>query len=121
MSDEARPIRVCDVCGQVDDHPRHTFGAASGTFRVNQGALASVLSTDMAIMDQVRLITEISDTSTQYRHMDCCAQAGCPDGSCTAIIGEVKGAQGDALVKKLTSGAFNSLGSQITKNRMEVN
>lgn len=31
MSDtEVRPVRSCDVCGQVDDHPRHILQTLDG-------------------------------------------------------------------------------------------
>jgi hypothetical protein len=39
----------CDVCGQLDDHPKVHHGLTGGVWTT--------------------------------RHHDCCAQAGCPDGS----------------------------------------
>lgn len=35
------------------------------------------------------------------RHMDCCAQAGCPDGSCGRIMAESGRAKGAALIAHL--------------------
>lgn len=38
------------------------------------------------------------------RHMDCCAAAGCPDGSCGQIMADSGHAHGAALVAHLTGG-----------------
>lgn len=80
MSD--RPLRVCDVCGQIDDHPRHTFVDVPEKFQVNEAAQLAVFDLDAPADVKIRLLEEIADTSTQQRHMDCCREAGCPDGSC---------------------------------------
>lgn len=31
---EDRPLRICDICGQTDDHPRHVVGLADGGTRM---------------------------------------------------------------------------------------
>jgi hypothetical protein len=64
--------RPCDVCGQVDDHPRHI---------VHVEEKHPITGQDLSLM----------------RHMDCCAQAGCPDGSCDVIVDHAKGKQGEQL------------------------
>lgn len=63
-----RVSRDCDVCHQVDDHPRHS---------TYEGAM---------------------------RHMDCCAAAGCPDGSCDSILAQAGDARGADLISFLTGG-----------------
>jgi hypothetical protein len=77
MSDN-RPLRVCDVCGQVDTDPRHVFGTSG--LVPNQGhVLAVIARDDLTAEDRARIVADILDTTTQYRHPDCCASVGCPD------------------------------------------
>ena len=80
---EVRPLRICDVCGQVDDHPRHLVMYAPDTVPVNQEHLASVIAMDgVSAEDKASIIADIIDTTTQYRHMDCCRSLGCvPEGA----------------------------------------
>jgi len=40
----------------------------------------------------------------QIRHLDCCAQAGCPDGSCPEILARVGDVRGASLISALTGG-----------------
>ena len=45
-----------------------------------------------------------TDGTTTSRHMDCCQLAGCPDGTCDAVLTEAGDKRHTALVKHLTSG-----------------
>jgi len=76
MSD--RESRSCDVCGQEDDHPRHIIHAAA-THPVTGEPL------DLSIV----------------RHIDCCRDAGCPDGSCHVVLDHAGSKRGSALIKHL--------------------
>jgi hypothetical protein len=38
------------------------------------------------------------------RHMDCCREAGCPDGTCNEVTKGAEDKRGPALVKHLTRG-----------------
>jgi hypothetical protein len=81
-----RPLRICDVCGGVDDHPRHVLAAAVGEIPVNQENLSKVLADDsLSPDDKAAIVADIVDTTTQLRHMDCCRSVGCPDGTCNAM------------------------------------
>lgn len=73
--DAERVTRGCDACGQVDDHPRHS------SMTVEDGQLAE-----------------------RMLHMDCCASAGCPDGSCDHILAGSGHARGAELISFLTGG-----------------
>ena len=110
-------LRNCDVCGQVDDHPRHVFVGSPDQFPVNQEQVAAVLAMDeLSAQDRAQVIVQITDTTLQQRHMDCCHSRGCPDGSCDRIIAETlpKGyVKGDKLRKHLTSGAVDHIGEEI--------
>lgn len=115
MSD--RPLRICDVCGGVDDHPRHVLAAAVGEIPVNSEHAKAVLAmSDLSEEERQKLVDDIFDTSTQLRHMDCCAQVGCPDGSCDEIIKAMPGSyvKGNKLVAFLTSGEVDKVGAKIT-------
>lgn len=72
---ESRVVRGCDRCGQVDDHPRHSAMIMQG--------------------DQLQELV---------RHMDCCSEAGCPDGSCDSILAQAGDRRGADLISFLTGG-----------------
>jgi hypothetical protein len=71
---DGRPIRLCDVCGGMDDHPRHMVASPDGA-------------------------------DEQIRHLDCCAAAGCPDGTCDALLENYTGSSGADLLAHLMEGA----------------
>jgi len=87
-----RPLRICDVCGGVDDHPRHLVAAALGEIPVNQANLAKVLADNSLDPDtKAAIVADIVDTTTQYRHFDCCTNVGCPDGTCDRLPNSLTG------------------------------
>lgn len=51
-------------------------------------------------VDAITAYTE--DSSTTMRHINCCAQAGCPDGTCTTIVADSGGLEGDELLAYIT-------------------
>jgi hypothetical protein len=80
---EGRVLRVCDLCGGVDDHPRHVIaGTERDAFtRPSDEVLNKVLDAAPAD-DRARLVNDLLDTTSSDRHLDCCAAAGCPTGTC---------------------------------------
>jgi hypothetical protein len=87
-----RQMRICDVCGQVDNHPRHEF-MAPGAFPVNQANLTKVMGlSGLSDATKAKIVADIVDTGTQQRHFDCCSTVGCPDGTCNAHSNDLKGA-----------------------------
>lgn len=100
---EGRTLRVCDLCGGVDDHPRHVLaGGQADAYAVpSEEIIARVL--DQAPPDQrARLIRELVDTSSQDRHMDCCRAAGCPAGTCPEVTAGAEDLRGADLLAHLT-------------------
>lgn len=79
-------LRVCDLCGAVDDHPRHVLaGGDPDTHSKPSPEIVRKVSAAIAGLDAEvgdRLLTDLLDTGSQDRHMDCCRAAGCPTGSC---------------------------------------
>jgi hypothetical protein len=70
-------LRICDVCGVIDDLPRHVHGTFG--LEINQAHISAVLDrSDLASDERARIIAEISDTTLQQRHFTCCAETGCP-------------------------------------------
>jgi hypothetical protein len=66
------------------------------------------------------VIADLLDTSIQLRHMDCCAGVGCPDGSCNVIHAMTPGDKtltGKDLLKHLTSGAVDNVGTDLNDKR----
>lgn len=100
---EERPLRICDVCGQVDDHPRHVIAYAPGEAPpVNQEQIAAVI--DLEGFDgaqKAAFIADLQDTTLQLRHMDCCRSVGCPTGSCN----EVPDLRGPKLLAHIQKGS----------------
>lgn len=79
--------RVCDLCGGVDSHPRHVVaGVLVDDHPVNEALRATVEKNIAELVNAgtidikaaFRIEREFSDTTSQDRHIDCCAEAGCP-------------------------------------------
>ena len=99
----ARPLRGCDVCGGVDDHPRHVYDYAPGD-AVTPDEVATKMLDNAPAEAKAAIFKHIRDDSTAYRHMDCCREAGCPDGTCDQMTAGAESLKGDALVKHLSKG-----------------
>jgi hypothetical protein len=90
---EGRVLRVCDLCGGVDDHPRHVIaGTEERAFpkpsdEILQKVIAAAPTDDVA-----RLVGDLVDTTSSDRHLDCCASAGCPTGTCAPQVAGAPGA-----------------------------
>lgn len=105
MTDTApRLTRLCDVCGQLDDDPRHVQGVQAG--------FAGAVPTDEFIdslpdSTPPRAVAELMDPGTVIRHQDCCAAQGC--AICQATEQAHGGKRGDALLKSIHAGHANAL------------
>lgn len=93
MTDPGTPtplLRVCDLCGGVDPDPRHVIaGAVRDAFpRVADNIVDKVLA---AAPDahKGRLLRELLDTAASDRHLQCCRDAGCPNGTCDLVLQDV--------------------------------
>lgn len=95
---EGRPLRVCDLCGQVDDHPRHVIaGPTLEMFpRVSDDIVDKVL-TSAPETDRGRLLRDLLDTGSSDRHLQCCRAAGCPEQDPAKRCDTVLEAAGDAI------------------------
>lgn len=96
-----RPLRLCDVCGQLDDHPHHQrYIRDGGTVPTPEflAALGDVPATAVA---------ELMNPHTTDRHHDCCASQGCD--VCAAVVAATKGATGAKLLKQIQSGVLDKL------------
>lgn len=99
-----RPLRVCDLCGGVDDHPRHVLTGSGPYPKPGDDIVDKVLAAAPAA-DRGRLITELLDTSASDRHMDCCRSAGCPQGVCGPQTEGAEHLRGADLLDHLTAKA----------------
>lgn len=117
---DARPVRLCDSCGQVDDHPRHVYGTAEGDSPTSPEVAAAALKSIQGDEElATELLRQIMDTATTVKHMDCCSADGCPDGSCDTILrGVAEGTTGNKLIKYLTSGKVDKVGDEINERRL---
>jgi len=87
---DGRVLRVCDLCGGVDDGPRHIITAGPDFMDpVSDEIVDRVL--ELAPKEhRARLLRELQDRSAQDRHRDCCREAGCPDGDCDRLTAGVE-------------------------------
>jgi hypothetical protein len=97
-----RPLQVCDLCGGVDDHPRHHLaGGQADVYDVPSGSLVAKVAQAAPEADRDRLVAELLDTGTSSRHMDCCRAAGCPDGKCDRVTAGLEDKRGKQLLDGL--------------------
>lgn len=96
-----RPLRFCDVCGGLDDHPRHVLADVGNGSKPSEEFLAGL--PDAPASAGALLL----DPNTTIRHMDCCAAAGCQ--VCQATEEAHGGARGAELIASLESGVGRDL------------
>jgi hypothetical protein len=111
MADEVvvEPTRACDVCGGVDDHPRHVANVAADHPRsVPSDEIVNKAIENGAPAVAIRALL---DPTTTMAHHDCCKAAGCPDGVCDKVLAEVGDdkLKGDKLRAALKSGKVDHL------------
>jgi hypothetical protein len=98
-----RALRVCDLCGGVDDHPRHVLaGGDQDAFPKPTPEIVRRVVESAPEKDADRLLADLLDTGTSDRHMDCCREVGCPDGSCRAVTAGAEDLRGADLLNHLT-------------------
>lgn len=100
-----RALRVCDLCGGVDDHPRHVLaGGDHGTYPAPSPAVVLAVASSAPMEHAERLLGELLDTGCSDRHIDCCRAAGCPDGSCVERTAGAEYLRGADLLAHLIGG-----------------
>lgn len=104
MAEDKRPLRICEVCGGVDDHPRHVYGVAEGDGVTDPEVAALAISNVKSPGDLPAIIAQVQDTSTIMRHMDCCREAGCPDGTCHIVTAGAESLRGAKLLAHIQGG-----------------
>lgn len=98
-----RVLRVCDLCGGVDDHPRHVIaGTVADAFPKPSDDILQKVIEAAPPAERGRLIGELVDTTASDRHLDCCAAAGCPTGTCGPQVADAPGV-GAAMLEHLTT------------------
>lgn len=105
---DGRALRVCDLCGGVDDHPRHVIaGTRGGPDVVERPSTENVTKVmdatrDLPKEDGQRLLDAFLDTTSSDRHLDCCAEAGCPTDTCGPQVSDAPGV-GKKMLEHLMS------------------
>lgn len=103
MAQDERPLRFCDVCGELDDHPRHvvTLRPDSTDGRPDDLFLAGIRMGDAPIT----AVEQLTRGNVQVRHLNCCADQGCV--VCQATEKVTKGARGQKLIDTIANGALD--------------
>lgn len=97
-----RPLRYCDICGGIDDHPRHVIAVPSGG-RPSPEFLATVAP------GPVLAAAELASDTVLCRHMDCCAEVGCE--VCAATEAAAGGVRGQVLIDAIADGVLADVDS----------
>jgi hypothetical protein len=101
-----RALRVCDLCGGVDDHPRHVLtGGEVGKYDPPTVEMIARVLEQAPAEEAARLVRELVDTGSQDRHMDCCRAAGCPAGTCGPQTAGAEDLRGGDLLAHLVANA----------------
>ena len=101
-----RALHVCDLCGGVDDHPRHTLaGGDQGAYDRPSPEIVSLVVERAPVDQRNRLVAELLDTGGSDRHLDCCREAGCPTGECDSRTDGAEDLRGADLLTHLTTEA----------------
>lgn len=95
------PLRFCDSCGQVDDHPRHAFVASPGDGASNPELIREAVKRAKSDEEIFAIIAASNDDGFITKHMDCCEADGCPDGTCTVVRAGAENKKGAELAKHL--------------------
>jgi hypothetical protein len=79
-------MRVCDVCGGVDEEARHVVAHAPDQAPTVERAITLKVVGDESLTaeQKVDALNSLEDGTLQIRHIPCCAKAGCPTGTCAA-------------------------------------
>jgi hypothetical protein len=94
---DERPLRFCDVCGQLDDHPRHVVQLVGDA---TEGTPSDEFLAGLTMGDApVYAVKQLVDGTFTCRHMDCCAANGCP--TCQATEAEYGERRGQKLIDHL--------------------
>lgn len=96
-----RPLRGCPLCGGVDDHPRHVIGKGVLSKTRPDDEVVNKVIASVPEADRGRVLFELFGTRGQSRHIDCCREAGCPDGSCNRLTADAETLRGAALLSHL--------------------
>jgi hypothetical protein len=101
---QGRKLKVCDLCGGVDDHPRH-ISAGGGANPTDIVAAPSDEMINKVIDaapkgDLARLLRDLTDTLTTEHHYDCGRDAGCE--FCRIVAAGAKGT-GKAMLAHVES------------------
>jgi hypothetical protein len=104
---KGRILRVCDLCGGVDDHPRQILAGTDGQSiisRPSEDIINRVLDTAPEA-DRARLLADLMDESSVTVHYDCCAATDCTHDVCHQVVAAASGKTGKALHALLTGSA----------------
>lgn len=99
MADE-RPVRMCDSCGGVDDHPRHVYTVFPGEGETSPEIAATAMSN--AGEHGAEVMAQIMDTGVVMKHMDCCREDGCPENICDMVTLGAEDLRGADLLNHIT-------------------
>lgn len=108
MIGKGRALRVCDLCGGVDDHPRHIIAGAADAFdpptdEIVTSVLDNAAAAEVDAHTLARLLRDLHSVAAQDRHMDCCRGVGCPTGACDQQTAGAPDKTGAQLLKHLVS------------------
>lgn len=92
-----RPLRHCDGCQQVDDHPRHVIALPPGGGSPRPAEVYAAVLRGRSDDESAELARALGDTETLIYHLDC--HEGCQ--ICSSQLEMANNAHGDELIRVL--------------------
>lgn len=93
-----RPLRFCDLCGGLDDHPRHVTDYHPDEEVAGKPDDEWLAGVDLSGAP-IEAVQQLLSGNKRVRHMDCCAAQGCP--TCLDTEAENSGLRGQELIDHL--------------------
>lgn len=101
-----RVLRACDICGQVDDHPRLLLAGTAGgeTYpRPSEDIINKVIDAAPEA-ERGRILGALLDTTSMEPHYDCYVASGGDSEVARQVVAAADGKTGKALHTLLTGG-----------------
>lgn len=106
-----RPLRLCQECGGVDDHPRHVVLV---NFETQDAVPDSEWFNNLPNDVPISAIAQALAPTTIVRHIDCCAALGCP--VCIGTEEITGGVRGQELIDTIAGGALDDYEAPVVTN-----
>lgn len=78
-------VSYCASCRKVDDSPKHVVNVFNtpDAYPIDRDMIAAVMADEaISSTDRSAVVDDLYDTTTDRKHIACCAADGCPTDTC---------------------------------------